>query len=199
MMSLSEKLEATVAPDLKIRLGQLTLARNADGAFIAHHKMDCPVSGGLRDLKSNADLEETVKMTDSGEYRPLRSAPTLPCGWVISRPDAGAFLQALDVIYPAAFATWISYHAEESTPIPLRETLERQSGMNEDAGNITDQQANKIMRDVCAAGCLKKISWPIDDQCAFSRIAPIRNRIPFICLEACTFAIEAAREHSSGE
>lgn len=195
MMTYAEKLESFVAPGSMIRLGELTLSRTEQGEFTVRHKMDDDCAADtLKDLTTNESVEEMVNVTAEGEYRPLRTAPTLQCGWVATRATASDFLETLDVIYPGAVATWYSYHSGESDPTPLRDTLERQSGMNSKAKEITDQDANRIMRKVCGFGCLRKISWPIDSTCACSRIGPIRNRIPLICLEACTFAVEAARK-----
>jgi hypothetical protein len=62
------------------------------------------------------------------------------------------------------------------------------------SGTINDQMANRIMREVCSPGCVRKIAWPIDDQCAVSRIKPNKRFIPSVCTEACTFAVSRARE-----
>ncbi|MDF1813902.1 MAG: hypothetical protein P1V20_16995, partial [Verrucomicrobiales bacterium] len=103
------------------------------------------------------------------------------------------FYSKVDTIYPAGFALTVRYFADQLKPVPLRTTLNRQTGMYQFAKNITDQHANQIMRDTCAAGCLRQIAWPIDDRCSVSKLPAPKRTIPLVCTEACTFAVSEAR------
>lgn len=191
-MTLSEELEQLLPLGSEIRFGQLHLARSEKGAYSARHISDTGREN-LEVISSVPELREMAKYDAEGEYRPLKTAPTLRSGWITECTDAREFLARLDAIYPALFATWIAYSHDDLVPVPLRETLERQTGMYRFAGSITDQMANKIMRDLCAQGCIRKIAWPIDNRCAVGRLPKRSHRIPAICTEACTFAVSEAR------
>lgn len=176
------------------RFGELVLRHCESGAFSARHIRNSESDEGLSPVDSVSELRELAKYTAEGDYRPLKTAPTLKCGWITSTDCAKEFLNRLDAIYPGVFATWIAYEKEEIDPIPLRETLDRQTGMYRFAGTITTQMANRIMRELCSPGCIRKIAWPIDGSCPVSRLKAGRRSIPVICTEACTFAVSEARE-----
>jgi len=148
---------------------------------------------GLEELSSPQELREMAKWDTKGEYRPLKTAPNLISGWVTSCQDSSEFLKRLDAIYPGVFATWAAYEKGTHDPTPLRDTLDRQTGMYRFAGSITDQMANEIMRETCAKGCLRTIAWPISSECPTSRLKRPPQDIPVICTEACTFAVSEAR------
>ncbi|MEX2579792.1 MAG: DR2241 family protein [Verrucomicrobiales bacterium] len=191
-MTLSRELESLLPPGGKIRFGELHLARGKDGIFSARHRNDMDAEK-LEDIETTADLRELAKFTADGDYRPLKTAPTLRGGWKTECGDAGEFLKRLDAVYPGVFATWIAYDRGELDPVPLRRTLDRQTGMYRRAGTITDQMANQIMRNLCSPDCIRKIAWPIDDDCAVSRITAKPGAIPVVCTEACTLAVSEAR------
>ena len=192
-MSLSEELEALLPPDSERRYGEITLRRDAEGTFQAVHIDDRDDTDGLTPIDSVPELRELAKFDEMGEFRPLKTAPTLRSGWVTRCERPAEFLKRLDAIYPGVFALWIAYEKGEIDPVPLRETLDRQTGMYRFAGSITDQMANRIMRETCSKGCLRTIAWPIDGKCAVSRLKGNKRSIPVICTEACTFAVSEAR------
>lgn len=175
------------------RFGEIFLEHLDDGTLRARHRDDRMAQEGLESLASASELREMAKWDTMGEYRPLKTAPTLKPGWITECSDASEFLKRLDAIYPGVFATWVAYEKEEHSPTPLRETLDRQTGMYRFAGSITDQMANEIMRETCAKGCLRKIAWPISDDCPTSMLKRPAMEIPVICTEACTFAVSEAR------
>lgn len=191
-MTLSRELESRLPPGGEIRFGELHLARAEDGTFSARHRNDIGVEE-LDDIGTPADLRELAKFTADGEYRPLKTAPTLRDGWKTECDDAGEFLKRLDAVYPGVFATWIAYQRGELDPVPLRRTLDRQTGMYRRAATITDQMANQIMRELCSPDCIRKITWPIDDGCPVGRITGRPGTIPIVCTEACTLAVDKAR------
>ncbi len=188
---------ATYVPDENTRLfGEVLLSRLGDpGHFKAVHFRDRDVPlDQLNQLQSIPKVREMVKYSPAGEYRPLKTAPTMKNGWLIMEADANSFYLMLDAIYPAALAGTIRYFEGEIHPVSLRQTLGRQTGMYQFAKNVSDADANQIMRETCAKGCLRKISWPLDDKCPVGRLKPPNERnIPIICTEACTFVVSEAR------
>ncbi|MDF1862940.1 MAG: DR2241 family protein [Verrucomicrobiales bacterium] len=192
-MTLAETLESLLPTGTERRFGELQLSRSDSGEFVAFHRNNRGMTEDLREIASHTDLRELAKFDSKEEYRPLKTAPNLKCGWVTRSPDSENFLKKLDAIYPGVFATWVAYDLGEHDPTPLRSTLERQTGMYKFAGSITDQMANEIMRETCGKGCLRQIAWPIDDRCPVSRLTGSPRVIPVICTEACTFAVSEAR------
>lgn len=192
-MTLAEELEALLPPGMDKRYGDLVLRHCETAGFSARHIRNTESDDGLDQIDSIEDLRELAKYTAEGEYRPLKTSPTLRCGWITRTDCPSEFLKRLDAIYPGVFATWIAYSKGELDPVPLRDTLERQTGMYRFAGAIDDQMANRIMRELCSPGCIRKIAWPIDSRCAVSRLKSGKRSIPVICTEACTFAVSEAR------
>lgn len=194
--SLAAALEAALPPGETRRFGELSLSRDAGGAFVATHCRDAGMAaskGDLLPIESPAAMREWAKFDADGEYRPLKTAPNLKPGWIARAGEAAAFLKLLDAVYPGSFAGWVAYSRGELDATPLRETLDRQTGMYRFAGNITDAMANQIMRETCSAGCLRVIAWPIDEACAVGRIKAGQGTVPLLCFEACPFAINEAR------
>jgi sirohydrochlorin cobaltochelatase len=192
-MTLAGELESHLPAGTSLVFGQLYLTRHDDGTYEACHLDDMGDKSMLESVDSVTDLRELAKFDAAGEYRPLKTAPTLKGGWVTRCGEASEFLKRLDAIYPAVFATWIAYAREEHHPTSLRRTLDRQTGMYRFAGTISDQMANRMMRELCHPGCIRKIAWPINDGHPVSRLKAQPRSIPVICTEACTFAINAAR------
>lgn len=192
-MTLAETISSLLPPDAELRFGELYLTRDKSGVFAVRHRNDRKSEDGLEIVENCNDLRELAKFDSKGEYRPLKTAPTLRSGWVTKSDDATEFLARLDAIYPATFATWISYEKGELDPISLRDTLNRQTGMYKFAGSITDQMANEIMRSTCGKGCVRLIAWPIENDCPVSRLKAAKGTLPIICTEACTFAVSEAR------
>jgi len=192
-MTLAQELETYLPSGTRLNFGQLSISRTSNGVFEACHIDDVTMTDSLQAIDSSTALREMAKFDKTGAYRPLKTAPTLKTGWKTGCTGAAEFLKRLDAIYPAVFATWVAYDKGEHTSTSLRKTLDRQTGMYRFAGTITDQMANRMMRELCFPGCLRKIAWPINDESPVSRIKPQAHSIPLICTEACTFAISAAR------
>lgn len=192
-MKLSDELDAWLSNGETVRFGELELQKTPAGKYTACHKMEMAEPNTLKPINSPAELREMAKWDKEGEYRPLKTAPTLAMGWKTEAEDSVHFLACLDAIYPGVFATWVAYEKGSHDATPLRNTLDRQTGMYRFAGSITDPMANQIMRELCSPGCLRKIAWPIDDNCPVSRLKRSKRSIPVICTEACTFAVTKAR------
>lgn len=192
-MTLVESLLELLPAGEDRRFGEIFVEHLPDASFRARHRDDRETLEGLEELDSVRALREMAKWDADGEYRPLKTAPTLKSGWITTCDDPIEFLKRLDAIYPAVFATWVAYERGDHHPTPLRDTLDRQTGMYRFAGSITDQMANQIMRETCARGCLRTIAWPIDNSCPVSRLKRPARDIPVICTEACTFAVSEAR------
>ena len=197
-MKLAQRLAAEIEEEKSILFGETAMTFCGEPpAFCVCHRDDAAASEARRKrftrLTTREEVREWTQMTEEGDHRPLKSAPGLRSGFVIEESDPERFYSLADSLYPAALATAFRYLDGEIDAVPFRETLERQTGIYESAKLISDQEANLIMRETCAKGCLRKIAWPIDDRCPVSRLGRLGHSIPMICTEACTFAVSHAR------
>jgi sirohydrochlorin cobaltochelatase len=193
-MRLSGHLEQILSPGSRLSFGELVLLRDSEGVFEARHARDLEAAGSLREIPSVREMRELAKYDASGEYRPLRTAPGLRGGWRTATASPDEFLRRLDAVYPALFATWIALRRGAAAPVPLRRTLNRQTGMYRFAGGISGAMAGRIRRELCAAGCLRQIAWPDEEDDETPRLEAPERAIPLLCAEACTFAVNLARE-----
>ncbi len=192
-MSLAETLSELLPPGTELAFGELALSRSASGVFRARHTQDRD-AGALQPIETVRELRELAKNDAAGEYRPLKTAPGLVGGWTTETDCPREFLKRLDAIYPGVFAAACAHAEGRADAVALRATLDRQTGMYRFAGTISDEDARRVVSEVCAAGCLRHVVWPIGVDEAPSPPPRDPGSIPLICLEACTFAVNKARE-----
>ena len=107
---------------------------------------------------------------------------------------------------------WFSHSHHSLTPVTLRDTLSRQTGMYRFARNLSDAGAQKLVKEVCGPGhcCVKNILWgldattPLEDSEAsrFDGVVGDIERaqaIPLRCREACNHFVAEARKASKAE
>jgi sirohydrochlorin cobaltochelatase len=192
-MNLADTLADLLTRESRLSFGEIILTRNPEGRYSATHREDEGKTAGLEPLDSVRELREMAKNDAAGEYRPLKTAPGLKSGWITTADGAHEFLQRLDAIYPGLFATWSAYERGSFAPVPLRDTLGRQTGMYRFAGGISDEMALRIKSELCGRGCLRHIVWPIDPETPADRTPRDGGVLPLLCTEACTFAVNLAR------
>src|SRR5438094_6428985 len=93
-------LQALVAEKV-LRIGQLEIERR-EGGFVLSHRDDA----GRSDLRDHEieDAFEIARFDDAGNYRPLKTAPTLRHGWKIFGRDLLQVERVIDTIYPGLLA-----------------------------------------------------------------------------------------------
>ena len=153
----------------------------------------------LPDLERHEDplaARDLVKHDDSGRYRPLKTAPSLPTGWAFVGLDGRACTRALDLIYPATVANW---HLEREGDLDVnhwRETMERQSGIYSviktwDRGEGYEH-VNWVAEACCDdSQCLKRREWGYDDE---TELDVDGGDGEFPCREPCSLVVAAARK-----
>jgi sirohydrochlorin cobaltochelatase len=190
-------------------IGQVLIEKAGDDSFMLCHRDDV----GRNDLTISSmaeDAAEIAKFDDAGNYRPLKTAPNLRHGWRMQLATLSELRHALDLFYPGRLAMFLAYQKEEFATTPLRETLDRQSGMYRVAAKISDDQIHELVGDFCRSdgGCLRTILWKRDASGAiastklppekFDRAFDQTGRgepsIPLLCQEACNLLVNAARE-----
>ena len=205
-----DAIETTLAQALEesTAMGEIVIQRSNATAFIISHREDA----GRHDLESFRKAEDAIEIArhdQFGKYRPLKTAPTLRRGWRLEVADVGELRRALDHFYPGRLAILSAKAQSRLTTTPLRETLNRQSGMYRVAAKISDQQISKVVGKLCKSngGCLRTILWKRDTSGAVpSTMLPNEKfdpacdqtghgepAIPLLCQEACNLLVAECR------
>jgi len=200
------------------RIGQIEiLSEDGRAPYRLCHAADRELAlaadgGGLELHRGPAGAREISTWGDDGEYRFSKAAENLRRGWLMQLADAEELRQALDGFYPAAAGLWRAESRGQSEPQNLRDKLDRQTGMYRFARNISDQGAQRLVRELCgpAHQCAKRILWQIDAATALDDSEASRHRgvaagvaedraIPLLCREACNFFVAECRKASKRE
>jgi hypothetical protein len=204
-----------------INLGELVIREVEPGRFLIRHwKDDEPQRKLSVEIGAIAALE-IVRYDEQGNYRPLKGAPNLRTGWELRLGSVPEVRQAIDYFYPGAFSTWLAFNRGEITPVDLRQTLTRQTGMYRVTQRLTGLQAEELAGRFCQSdsGCLRTILWTIDGKAPEkylprSKFDPQADqigergekrtedgragarpyRVPFLCVEACNLFVAEARK-----
>jgi len=136
------------------------------------------------------DIRILAQSTASGEFRPLKSAPTLQRGWRLVVADDAGLEAALSRLYPGAVADWHMARSANPPVTNYREYANRQSGMFRVTAKLSDAQAVRVIESTCNAKfCLKRRLWTV---AGFSP-DPVAGKSLIPCLEPCAVLMEAAR------
>ncbi len=184
------------------RIGEVLISQSAASFSLRHH-----LDAAAENLTRHAGPEsarDLARYDAAGNFRPLKSAPTLVRGWEIMLPNAEFLLLALDFLYPAAVANWL-HHENGTLKVPtLRETLERQTGIYRVTALLRDDEASKLVSDTCEHKCLRHVLWPLragqpwallaaEKQLAPESPPSAGKGIPLLCTDACPLLIGGAR------
>jgi sirohydrochlorin cobaltochelatase len=201
-------------------VGQIVVQKS-DGCFVISHRDDETLDR-LQVFRSAEDAIEIAKYDDAGNYRPLKTAPNLRHGWRLELDTLEALMRALDYFYPGRLAVFAAWKSDKLQTTPLRETLDRQSGMYRVAAKISDSHIDDLVADFCRSdgGCLRTILWKRDAEGAVSSTklpkekfdpdydqGPVSNppgsatpaTVPLLCQEACNLLIGECRKMVKGE
>lgn len=171
-------------------LAQMLIWRLKKG-FELRHVADRDAAEKALRLVNLTEARALAQFTASGEFRPLKSAPSLQRGWRIIAVDDTELDAALSRLYPGAVADWFAAQSPDPSVTHYREYVNRQSGMYRITAMLTDTQAADVARAVCDARCcLKRRLWTVPG--LLPDAAAEKSLIP--CLEPCAVLMEAARK-----
>jgi sirohydrochlorin cobaltochelatase len=214
--STEEILNGLAAP---FYFGQILVRTREGTGFVLSHRDD----ESLDLLQTYRDAEEAIgiaKYDDAGNYRPLKTAPNLQHGWRLELATVEELRRALDYFYPSRLAVFAVWKSGQLKTTPLRETLDRQSGMYRVAAKISDPQINDLVADFCRSDgrCLRTILWKRDrhgviastklpkekfdpgiDQIVARPESPTPATVPLFCQEACNLLVAECRKVVKGE
>ena len=206
--------------------GQIS-ARKSGKSFVLCHRDD-DTRDDLETFRNAEDAIEIARNDDAGNYRPLKTAPNLRHGWRMELRTQEELKRALDHFYPGRLAIFLAWQRGQLRTTPLRETLDRQSGMYRIAAKISDAQINDLVADFCRSngGCLRTILWKRDQRGAIAsaklpkqKFDPSNDQtralsepgsptpatgtapatVPLLCQEPCNLLVAACRNVVKGE
>src|SRR5204863_4919729 len=145
--------------------GQILVRKTSTSEFVLSHR-DQEAADQLKVFRNAEDAIEIAKFDDTGNYRPLKTAPNLRRGWRLELATLDELRRALDYFYPGRLAVFAAWKSGRLRTTPLRDTLDRQSGMYRVAAKISDEQIDCVVGDFCRSdgGCLRTILWKRDKQ-----------------------------------
>jgi sirohydrochlorin cobaltochelatase len=149
-------------------LGQILVQESGDNFVLSHRDDD--TRNPSETFRNAEDAIEIAKYNDAGNYRPLKTAPNLRRGWRMELGTQQELQRALDHFYPGRVAIFVAWQRGQLRTTPLRETLDRQSGMYRIAAKISDGQIDDLVANFCQSngGCLRTILWKRDQRGAIA-------------------------------
>jgi sirohydrochlorin cobaltochelatase len=217
--AIERRLEAAVAAG-SCCVGEIAIGKTNGNRFDLYHRDD----KGREDLqffKNADDAAEIAKFDDTGNYRPLKTAPNLRRGWRLELANLDELRVALNYFYPGRLAVLTAWEKNRLTTTPLRVTLDRQSGMYRVAAKISDEDLDDLVGNFCRSngGCLRTILWkrdasgvvpstklpvvkydPVCDQALGpgsttpATAATAATAIPLLCQEGCNLLVNECRK-----
>jgi hypothetical protein len=170
--------------------GQVLIRAEPSGGYYLCHQDDA----GAMDLDLHEDprtAREISKLTDAGEYRPLKSSPNLRHGWALKVEDVRGLGVAMNYLYPAAQVHWYLYREGRLEITDYRENAARQSGIYKRIQRLSDEGVQNAARACCEdAVCLKKTLWGVD---AGTPLKMYRGQGEIPCPEPCSIFVSFAR------
>lgn len=171
---------------------QVRVRRLPDGAFELRHVEDAGADG--TELASHTDpreAREISKLTEGGEYRPLKSSPNLRRGWLLRVPDERSLAVAMNYLYPAALVHWHLHREGRLEVTHYRENAARQSGIYKRVQRLSDRGVRDAALACCEdAVCLKRRLWDVDEE---TPLDEGRGEEEIPCPEPCSVFVSFAR------
>jgi sirohydrochlorin cobaltochelatase len=200
--------------------GQISVQKNGKNFVLCHR--DDEARDDLEKFQNPEDAIEIARYDDDGNYRPLKTAPNLRHGWRMQLRTSDELRRALDHFYAGRLAVFVAWQRGQLRTTPLRETLDRQSGMYRIAAKISDAQIDDVVADFCRSngGCLRTILWKRDKCGAVASAklptqkfdpawdqaqapgkprSPTPATVPLLCQEPCNLLVAACRKVVKGE
>lgn len=183
-----------------VKIGQIIIMPD----YSLRHITDKDLSSEkLKSYEYPESARQIARYDEERKYRSLKTASNLIRGWRLCLSDLEEVIQALDFFYPAALNLWISFLEGTLVTTPLRETLNRQTGMYRITQLLRDDQAEELACSFCSSEmkCLRKTLWSISREREHTPLSVEQlkatekssSEIPLLCREACNLLVAAAR------
>ncbi len=144
----------------------------------------------LRNI-GTAAVRDLANFTESREFRPLKSAPTLKRGWIVTCRTPAELWRVLQDLYPGSIPDWFAVQMAGAPVTHYREFTHRQSGMYRITQMLSNEQVAEVIRSTCAVqSCLKRRFWSVEG----SGIDSPESKSLIPCLEPCAILLGNARK-----
>ena len=174
------------------KFGQVLVRLKPSGGYELRHLDDANVYERALEIHTDPRAaREIAKLTESGEYRPLKSSPNLRRGWVLRVADAAELGVAMNYLYPAAVVHWHLHREGRLEVTNYRENAARQSGIYKRIQRLSDKGVQNAAKACCDdAVCLKKILWDVEVE---NPLEMDRGEGEIPCPEPCSIFVSFAR------
>jgi hypothetical protein len=170
--------------------GQVLIRPEKPEGYSLRHTDDAGATG-LEFHEDPRVAREIAKLTEAGEYRPLKSSPNLRRGWELRVEDARGLATAMNYLYPAGVVHWHLHREGRLRLTSFRENAARQSGIYKRIQSLTDEGVQDAARACCEdAVCGKKTLWDVDDA---TPLDMDRGNGEIPCPEPCSVFVSFAR------
>ncbi len=177
-------------PDGRI-FGQVLIRPATPAGYHLCHRDDAEAATDLKLHDDPRAAREIAKLTESGEYRPLKSSPNLRRGWKLRVSNPSELAVAMNYLYPAGIVHWHLYREGKLGITDYRENAARQSGIYKRIRHLSDEGVQNAARACCDdAVCLKKTLWNVD---AKTPLEMDRGEGEIPCPEPCSLFVSFAR------
>ena len=167
----------------EIVVGQVLVRRVGAGFELKH--VDGPAEKPIRP----DDARALANFNAKGEFRPLKSTPDLPGGWIFRTTSPKELELALNHFYPNALADRFAI-LNGARPTDYRPFTARQTGMYRITTMLDDAGVARVIDRVCNSSCLKCRLWTV------GQLPPdaVNSKSIILCLEPCAILLETARK-----
>ncbi len=175
--------------------GLLLRCRNARFSICHATDRDVPVTH-LKKLKDLKEADELGRTTVEGNYRPLRSAPTLRRGWIFRNLSGKSLIQVVDCLLPGAIIHRAMWCDSTLRIRSFEEVAARQTGIYTPVRSLSAARIRSVADRCCGEkGCVKHTLWSVGKSDATPVIAKAGHRksLAIPCPEPCSWMVEAAR------
>ena len=177
------------APEGRV-FGQV-IVRPAPPLGYSLRHVDDATEDGLRVTEDPHAAREIARLTERGEYRPLKSSPNLRRGWELRVADDRALATAMNYLYPAGVVHWHLHREGRLDLTSFRENAARQSGIYKRVQRLSDQGVIDAAIACCEDSvCLKKTLWDVDKD---TPLDVVRGEGEIPCPEPCSIFVSFAR------
>ncbi|WP_435332593.1 DR2241 family protein [Haloarchaeobius sp. TZWWS8] len=196
-LPVAERYDALQSGELVTEWGELRLTVDLGTVgyrrYEIRHREDVDVDRDeLETYEEPRSAIQLAKYDERGRYRPLKTAPTLPGGFVFPDLTSRELLSTLDFLYPATVANW---HLEQQGTLDVshwRETAERQTGIYDIIDELPREAVEWVAESCCVdSQCLKRREWQYDED---DQLAVPGGDGAFPCREPCSLVVAAARK-----
>lgn len=174
-------------------IGEIAIRTVGDG-FCLTHREDAESAALLTQYEKPEQAREIAKYDAKGDFRPVKTAPSLTRGWQLNLASQNELQLALEFFYPAALGVALRLHRGELAATPLQSFFGRQTGMYRVTGLAQAEETTAIAAETCCdAQCLRRCLWPWAADQPVSQFPPEKRQLlpeigtdwPLYCVEPC--------------